>query len=128
MAYPENIDKKLFDYIKEKKNSILESRKIKKLNNALVKIVQSEQLNKVNNFVNAIDIQKANSILDEIKKLFIILYPISKEEFKENIKYKKREEILNLYEACWENEMKNLIKSSCEYIISKIEQKVTNKL
>ena len=122
MIYPKDIDKKLFDYIKQKKDNVLNSEGVKKLNNLLTKFGQSEQLNKVNNLVDSIDFQKASSILDDISNISNILQPINIEKFKNDIKNILRKEILNLYEKNLENELKNLIDTTCKALIAKIEK------
>ena len=121
IIYPKNIDKKLFEYIKKKKNNLLNSEGAQKLNNIIIKFGQSEQVNKVNNFVDSLDFQKANSILDDISKISNILQPINVEKFKEVIKNTITKEILKLYEKNLENELKNLIEETCKAVIAKIE-------
>ena len=120
MIYPQNIDEKLFDYLKEKKNNILKSKNVKDLNNALIKLGQSDKFNKINNFVNAIDFQKANSILDDISNIANKLQPINKESFKNNIKNEIKNKLLMLYQQYLEKELKQLIQKTCDDLIANL--------
>ncbi len=126
MKFPNNIDENLFDYIKQKKNNVLNislinnNNNIEKINNALMKLEQTNILNKTEEIVNKIDFQ-TNSVLDEIKNISNILKPENKEKFKNDIKNKIKNKIIDLYEIHLKNKIEELVQKTCETIINKIK-------
>ena len=134
LKFGNKIDKKIFDDIfnsinilKEKKNKLFESEKIKndfkKLDNALYDIATSKPVEKSIKFIDGINVKLANEILDEIEKITPLLETKTKEDFRDNFKKLIKEKIYQCYEKFLEPKLKELVIGLGEKIIDKITEK-----
>ena len=135
LKFSNKVDKKKIDVffksieiLKEKKSKIVESEKIKnnfkKLDNTLLKVANSQELEKGINFIDGINIKLANKILVEIKNISSLLEVRNKEEFRDNIKQLIKEKIYQCYEKYLEPKIKDLVIKTGEEIVETIAKKV----
>ena len=138
LKFGNKIDKKKFDdlfnsinILKEKKNQLLNSEKIKKnfnqVDGALLKVANSKHVEKVINFFDNFDIKLANDILEEIESITPLLEAKNKEDFRDNIKKLIQEKINKLYINLREPKLKELVIKISKELFDKIDKKLNKK-
>ena len=120
MIYPKELDSKLFSLLKKKKDNLLSKLENDELNEALNRFCNSQLVNETKNIMDKIDLDKANSIIDDITQISNSLRINNKYEFKNNIKSKIKSEILNLYSTKIETALREFIKENVNKLINKI--------
>ena len=136
LKFGNKIDKKNFDFLfnsintlKEKKDQFLNSEGVKnnlnKVNDTLLKIAESEHLEKAVNFIDKFDIKLANEIVEEIESITPLLEEKTKEDFRDNIKKLIIEKINKYYEKFLEPQLKELVINTGKDIFDKIAGKIT---
>jgi hypothetical protein len=120
MIYPKELDSKLFSLLKKKKDNLLSKLENDELNEALNRFCNSQLVNETKNIMDKIDLDKANSIIDDITQISNSLRINNKHEFKNNIKSKIKSEILNLYSTKIETALREFIKENVNKLINKI--------
>ena len=118
--YPNDISSKLFNLLKKKKDNLLTNLEVEELNIGINRFCNSNLINKTKNIVDAIDLNKANSIINTISRIKNALKISNKIEFKNNIKSKIREKIMSLYNSKIEPELKKFTEGQCKNLINKI--------
>ena len=120
MIYPNDIDSKLFSLLKKKKDNLLTKFESDKLNEGINRLFNSQLINTTKKIMDKIDLDKANSIIDDINRISNSLRINSKYEFKNNIKSKIKEKILYLYSSKIEKELREFINNLVNKLINKI--------
>ena len=120
--YPKDIDSKLFRLLKKKKDNLLSQFESEELNERINRFCNSQLINKTKNIMDKIDLDKANSIIDDISRISNSLRINNKYEFKNNIKNKIKSKIMELYNNKIENELREFIKKLVEKLINKINK------
>lgn len=120
MIYPNDIDSKLFSLLKKKKDNLLTKFESDKLNEGINRLFNSQLINITKKIMDKIDLDKANSIIDDINRISNSLRINSKYEFKNNIKSKIKEKILYLYSSKIEKELREFINNLVNKLINKI--------
>ena len=120
MIYPKDIDSKLFGLLKKKKDNLLTKLDNEELNAGINKFCNSKIINKTENIIDKIDLDKATSIIYDIKNISNSLKISNKYEFRDNIKRKIKEKILFLYSTKIEINLKKFIEEICSELINKI--------
>ena len=120
MIYPHEINTKLFNLLKEKKDKLLNNSYVKEIDDGINKISNSNLLNKSKNIIESIDLDRANSIVNDIRNISNSLKLENKIEFRETVKYKIEEKIMSLYNNKLKPNLENLIKKACKELIDKI--------
>ena len=120
MIYPNDSDSKLFSLLKKKKDNLLKKLDNEELNAGINSFCNSKLINKIQNTMNKIDLDKANSIIDDITRISNSLKISNKYEFKNNIKRKIEEKIWELYNTKIEKELKKFVENACSKLINKI--------
>jgi len=118
--YPNDIDSKLFNLLKKKKDNLLTKLDNEELNAGINRFCNSKLINKTQNIMNKIDLDKANSIIDDITRISNSLKINNKYEFRNNIKRKIKEKILELYNTKIEIELRKFVENACSALINKI--------
>ena len=119
MIYPHEINTKLFNLLKEKKDKLLNNLYVKEIDVGINKISNSNILNKSKNIIESIDLDRANSIINDIRNILNSFKLENKIEFRETVKNKIEEKIMSLYNELKPN-LENLIKKACKGLIDKI--------
>ena len=91
-----------------------------KLNEGINRLFNSQLINTTKKIMDKIDLDKANSIIDDINRISNSLRINSKYEFKNNIKSKIKEKILYLYSSKIEKELREFINNLVNKLINKI--------
>ena len=120
MIYPHEINTKLFNLLKEKKDKLLNNLYVKEIDDGINKISNSNLLNKSKNIIESIDLDRANSIINDIRNISNSLKLENKIEFRETVKNKIEEKIMSLYNYKLKPNLENLIKKACKGLINKI--------
>ena len=120
MIYPKDINFKLFSLLKKKKDNLLTNLENEELNNGIKRFCNSNFINKSKNIIDAIDLKKVNSIIDDISRIKNSLKISNKIEFKNNIKSKIKEKIMSLYNSKIEPTLREFTKRECKKLIDKI--------
>ena len=118
--YPNDIDSKLFSLLKKNKDNLLTEYEIDKSNEGINRLCNSQLINTTKKVMDNIDLDKANSIIDDISRISNSLRINSKDEFKNNIKSKIKEKILYLYSSKIEKELSEFINNLVNKLINKI--------
>ena len=122
---PNDIGSKMFYRIKQKKDKLinkLDNEKFNEVNNRLNRFCNSNFINKSKNSIDNIDsdLQKANSIINNISKIHDSFKINNKIEFRNYINDKIREKIISLYTIKIEPELKHFLEKACNKLINKI--------
>ena len=118
--YPNDIDSKLYSFIKNKKDNLLNKLGNVELSAGISHFCNSNFINKSRNIIDEIDLNKASSMINDISNLSKILKVTNKYEFRDNLKNQIKNRILQLYSSKIENELREYITKACKKLINKI--------
>ena len=91
------------------------------LNSGIKRFCNSKFINNAKNIINKIDVDKADRIVNNISRINNFLkINKNKYEFRDNIKNKIRDKILQLYSDKIENQLGDFIKKHVDKLINKI--------
>lgn len=90
---------------------------VKEIDDGIHKFSNSNLLNKSKNIIESIDLDRANSIINDIRNISNSLKLENKIEFRDTVKVKIEEKILNLYTYKLKPKLENLIKKAYKGII-----------
>ena len=120
MIYPSDIDTKLFNFIKEKKDNLLNKLNVKEIDEGIHEFSNSNLINESKNLIESIDIDKANSMINDIRNISNSLKIENKIVFRDKVKNKIEEKIMFLYTNNLKPILEELINKACKKIINKI--------
>ena len=120
MIYPSDIDTKLFNFIKEKKDNLLNKLNVKEIDEGIHEFSNSNLINESKNLIESIDIDKANSMINDIRNISNSLKIENKIVFRDKVKNKIEEKIMFLYTNNLKPILEKLINKACKKIINKI--------
>ena len=120
MIYPSDIDTKLFNFIKEKKDNLLNKLYVKEIDEGIHEFSNSNLINESKNLIESIDIDKANSMINDIRNISNSLKIENKIVFRDKVKNKIEEKIMFLYTNNLKPILEELINKACKKIINKI--------
>ena len=118
--FPNDIDSKIFSFIKNKKDNLLNKLDNEELKTGISRFCNSNFINKSRNIIDKIDLNKAKTIINDISSISNYLKLTNKYEFRDNIKSKIRDKILRLYSTKIEIELRDFLNKTCRKLINKI--------
>ena len=122
MIYPNDFDSKSFNFLKKKKDNLLNKLGNEELNAGINRFCNSNLIDKSRNIIDKIDLNlnKVTSITNDISRISNSLKIANKDEFRNNIKSKIKNKILQLYRTQIEKELREFIIKACRKLNNKI--------